>query len=97
MPEKISRDEVLHIARLARLTFSEAEVDRFAEQLSAILTYMEKLDELDTSGVEPTSHVLPLANVFKADETLPSLERDKIMSGGPSTEHGHYKVPKIVE
>ncbi len=97
MPEKITRDEVLHVARLARLTFSEAEVERFTEQLSAILTYMEKLEELDTEGVEPTSHVLPLANVYKPDEARPSWEREKIMSGGPSIEHGHYKVPKIVE
>lgn len=97
MSEKITREEVLHVARLARLTFSEAEVDRFTEQLSAILTYMEKLEELDTAGVEPTSHVLPLANVFKPDEVHPSWERENIMSGGPSTEHGHYKVPKIVE
>ncbi|MFQ5893595.1 MAG: Asp-tRNA(Asn)/Glu-tRNA(Gln) amidotransferase subunit GatC [Nitrospinota bacterium] len=97
MSEKISRDEVLHVARLSRLTFSEAEVDRFTEQLSAILTYMEKLDELDTSGVEPTSHVVPLANVFKADEVHPSVDREQIMAGGPSAEHGHYKVPKIVE
>ncbi len=97
MPEKISRDEVLHVARLARLTFSEAEVDRLAEQLSAILAYIEKLDELDTTGVEPTSHVLPLTNVFKDDEARPSANREQIMAGGPSTEHGHYKVQKIVE
>lgn len=97
MREKISRKEVLHVARLARLTFSEAEVERFTEQLSAILTYMEKLDELDTTGVEPTSHVLPIANVFKPDEVHPSWKRDHIMAGGPSIEHGHYKVPKIVE
>ncbi len=97
MPEKISRDEVLHVALLARLTFSEAEVDRLAEQLSAILTYIEKLEELDTTGVEPTSHVLPLTNVFKGDEARPSAKREQIMAGGPSTEHGHYKVPKIVE
>ncbi|MDV2479402.1 MAG: Asp-tRNA(Asn)/Glu-tRNA(Gln) amidotransferase subunit GatC [bacterium] len=97
MPEKISRNEVLHVARLARLTFSEAEVDRLAEQLSAILAYIEKLEEVDTTGVEPTSHVLPLTNVFKDDEARPSTKREQIMAGGPSTEHGHYKVPKIVE
>ncbi len=97
MSEKISREEVLHVARLARLTFSETEVERFTEQLSAILTYMEKLEELDTAGVEPTSHVLPLSNVFKPDEVHPSWERDQITAGGPSIEHGHYKVPKIVE
>ena len=97
MSEKISREEVIHVARLARLSFSEAEVARFTEQLSAILTYMDKLGELDTTGVEPTSHVLPISNVFKADEVRPSWDRDKITAGGPSIEHGHYKVPKIVE
>ncbi len=97
MADKISREEVLHVARLARLTFSEAEVERFTEQLSAILAYMEKLEELDTTGVEPTSHVLPLANVYKPDEVRPSFEREDITAGGPSIEHGHYKVPKIVE
>jgi aspartyl-tRNA(Asn)/glutamyl-tRNA(Gln) amidotransferase subunit C len=97
MSEKISRQEVLHVARLARLTFSEEEVERFTEQLSAILTYMEKLEELDTTGTEPTSHVLPLSNVFKPDEVEPSWQRDQITAGCPSIEHGHYKVPKIVE
>jgi aspartyl-tRNA(Asn)/glutamyl-tRNA(Gln) amidotransferase subunit C len=97
MAQKISREEVLHVARLARLSFSPEEIERFTEQLSDILSYMEKLQELDTEDVEPTSHVLPITNVFKEDEVHPSWKRERMLAGGPSVEHGHYKVPKIVE
>ncbi len=94
---KLSRQEVDHVARLARLHFSEEEAERFREQLSAILTYVEKLGELDTTGVEPTSHVLPIRNVFREDVARPSLPREEALANAPDRTEEFYRVPKIIE
>lgn len=94
---KLTREEVDHVARLARLHFSEEEAERFREQLSAILTYVEKLGELDTTGVEPTSHVLPIRNVFREDAVLPSLPREEALVNAPDRTEEFYRVPKIIE
>ncbi|MBI5379754.1 MAG: Asp-tRNA(Asn)/Glu-tRNA(Gln) amidotransferase subunit GatC [Nitrospirae bacterium] len=94
---KLTREEVNHVARLARLHFSEEEAERFREQLSAILTYVEKLGELDTTGVEPTSHVLPIRNVFREDAVLPSLPREEALANAPDRTEEFYRVPKIIE
>jgi aspartyl-tRNA(Asn)/glutamyl-tRNA(Gln) amidotransferase subunit C len=94
---KLTREEVDHVARLARLHFSEEEAERFREQLSAILTYVEKLGELDTKGVEPTSHVLPIRNVFREDAVLPSLPREEALANAPDRTEEFYRVPKIIE
>lgn len=88
--------EVEHVAMLARLSLSEEEKQIFAEQLGAILDYVEKLNELDTEGVEPLAHILPVFNVFREDEVKPGSTRDEILSNGPLTEDGYYKVPKII-
>lgn len=88
--------EVEHVALLARLSLSDEEKKVFAEQLGAILGYVEKLNELDTEGVEPLAHILPVFNVFREDEVKPSTPQEEILSNGPLTEDGYYKVPKII-
>jgi aspartyl-tRNA(Asn)/glutamyl-tRNA(Gln) amidotransferase subunit C len=89
----ITRDEVLHVARLARLELSDDEVDRFTEQLSAILEAVAKVSELDLSGVEPTAHPLDLVNVWAQDEPRPSLSIDEALANAPDRHDGFFKVP----
>ena len=93
----ISREEVKHIAKLARLEFSEQEIDRFTEQLSTILDYVSKLNELETGNVKPTSHVIDLKNCFKEDEVKDSLPVDDSLRNAPQREKNFFKVPKIIE
>lgn len=94
---KISREQVDHVARLARLSLSKEDRERYASQLSQILGYVEKLNELETSGVEPTSHVVPMANVFREDRMRPSLPQEKALENAPDFEEGFFRVPKIIE
>ena len=89
----ISRDEVLHVARLARLELSDEEVERFREQLSAILEAVGKVAELDLSGVEPTSHPLDLVNVWAEDEPRPSLPVEEALANAPDRDGSFFKVP----
>ena len=89
----ISRDEVLHVASLARLELSDDEVERFTEQLGAILDAVGKVSELDLSGVEPLSHPLDLVNVWAEDEPRPSLEREEALRNSPEREGGFFRVP----
>jgi aspartyl-tRNA(Asn)/glutamyl-tRNA(Gln) amidotransferase subunit C len=81
------------VARLARLALTEEEIERLQEQLSAILDAVGKVSELDLTGVEPTSHPLPVANVWGADEPRPSLPREEALSTAPDTETGFFRVP----
>ena len=94
---KITRQEVEHVANLARLRFKEVEMERFTHQLNVILAYIDKLNELDTSGVEPTYHVLDLVNVFREDEIQPSLPKEIALANAPERADGFFKVPRIVE
>lgn len=94
---KISREEVAHVARLAMLEISEQEAALYTEQLNAILEYADKLKGLDTKGVEPTAHVLPLRNVFREDEVLPCLPRDAALANAPAEEDGMFRVPRVIE
>jgi aspartyl-tRNA(Asn)/glutamyl-tRNA(Gln) amidotransferase subunit C len=89
----ISRDQVLHVARLARLELSEDELDRFAEQLNAILEAVGKVGELDLEGVEPTAHPLDLVNVWAEDEPRPCLTADEALANAPDSEGGMFRVP----
>jgi aspartyl-tRNA(Asn)/glutamyl-tRNA(Gln) amidotransferase subunit C len=89
----ISREQVLHVAKLARLALSEEEVDRFSEQLNAILEAIGKVSELDLSDVPPTSHPLALVNVVDADEPRPSLALEQALSNAPESESGAFRVP----
>jgi len=94
---KISKQEVEHVAKLARLELSEQEKEKLTDQLSNILTYVETLNSLDTKGVEPTSHVLDLKNVMRDDVAVRGLTQEQALANAPDKAAGHYKVPKIIE
>lgn len=94
---KITREEIEHIALLARLSLTDEEKETFGSQLSSILDYMEKLNELDTGNVSPTSHVLALRDVMRDDVPRPSIPRDDALSNAPSHTEKFYRVPKIIE
>jgi aspartyl-tRNA(Asn)/glutamyl-tRNA(Gln) amidotransferase subunit C len=89
----ISRDEVVHVARLARLALTEEELDRFAGQLDAILEAVGKVAELDLADVEPTLHPLALSNVLAEDEPRPSLSAEEALANAPDSEDGAFRVP----
>jgi aspartyl-tRNA(Asn)/glutamyl-tRNA(Gln) amidotransferase subunit C len=89
----ITRDEVLHVARLARLELTEDEIERFTAQLSAILEAVAKVSELDLSGVEPTAHPLDVVNVWAEDEPRPSIPVEDALANAPDHENGFLKVP----
>ncbi len=94
---KITTQDVARVALLSRLDFGDGEMEKFTAQLDDILTYAEILNKLDTDGVEPTAHALPLQNVFREDAVRPSLAREAAMQNAPQAEEGCFKVPKIVE
>lgn len=94
---KILREQVLHVASLARLEFTEAEVERFTSQLSSILEYVEKLAEVDLEGVEPMAHVHHIVNALREDGVRPSLEREAVLSNAPDSEAGCFKVAKVID
>lgn len=94
---KISTQEVAHVARLARLTINDAQLDLLAAQLGDILAYVETLNRIDTSGVEPTSHAVDICNVFRADEPVASLERNAATANAPEALDGDFIVPKVIE
>jgi aspartyl-tRNA(Asn)/glutamyl-tRNA(Gln) amidotransferase subunit C len=89
--------DIEKVARLARLALSEEEKATFGEQLDQVLTYVEQLSRLNTEGIEPTSHAIPVSNVFREDEARPSFPREDVLRIGPDTEAGYFKVPRIIE
>lgn len=89
----IEREQVLHVAKLARLRLSEAEVEKMAGELSGILEHVDRISELDLDGVEPTSHVVELENVLRADEPRPSWARDEVLGQAPDPVDGAFRVP----
>ena len=89
--------DIEKVARLARLELSEEEKETFGNQMEQILTYMDQLNRLDTSGVEPTSHAIPIYNVFRDDEVKPSFPHEEVLAIAPDEEEGHFKVPRIIE
>jgi aspartyl-tRNA(Asn)/glutamyl-tRNA(Gln) amidotransferase subunit C len=93
----ISVEHVEHVAQLARLALSEDEKQRFTEQLNAILTYMEQLNEVPTAEVEPTAHVLDLVNVFRDDTVYQALSAAEALANAPESTHHYFAVPRIVE
>jgi len=97
MADTVTKDDVLHIARLGRLEYNDEEAEKFKGELNAILGYVTKLNELDTDNVEPTSHVLDLNSVMRADEVKPSLGAEKILKNAPEQDHDHFRVPRVVE
>jgi aspartyl-tRNA(Asn)/glutamyl-tRNA(Gln) amidotransferase subunit C len=93
----ISRDDVEHVARLARLHLTDDEKERMRAQLDAILAYIDKLRALDVEGVEPTSHAVPLVNVMRADEPAPSLPQAEALRNAPDRAGEFFRVPRIIE
>jgi aspartyl-tRNA(Asn)/glutamyl-tRNA(Gln) amidotransferase subunit C len=89
----IERDQVLHVARLARLRLTEDEVDRMAGEMSKILEHVERMNELDLDGVEPTSHVVELQNVLREDVPRDSLARERALEQAPDAAQGGFRVP----
>jgi len=89
--------DIEKVARLARLELSGQEKETLGNQLDQILTYMEQLKRLDTTGIEPTSHAIPIYNAFREDETRSSFSREKVLEIGPEQEDGHFRVPRIIE
>jgi aspartyl-tRNA(Asn)/glutamyl-tRNA(Gln) amidotransferase subunit C len=93
---RISRDEVAHLARLARLAVTEDEIDVFAGQLDVILGAVARVAEVAAADIAPTSHAVPLTNVYRADEVRPSLPREAILAGAPDVEDEKFRVPRIL-
>lgn len=93
----LTREEVLHIAKLARVGVSDSDIAKFQEQLSEILQHFEALRQLDTEGVPPTTHPLSLESVMRPDEVRPSLSPDEVLANAPRTEGGAFRVRAILE
>lgn len=93
----LSRQEVLHVAKLARVGVSESDIAKFQAQLSQILDYFQDLQKLDTASVPPTAHVLPLQTVMREDEIAPSFPPEEILANAPQAEEGSFRVRAVLE
>jgi aspartyl-tRNA(Asn)/glutamyl-tRNA(Gln) amidotransferase subunit C len=94
--DKLTRDDAAYVARLARIDLTEEELDLYAGQLAVVLDHAAQVAALDTTGVEPTAHPLPLKNVFRDDVPVPSLDRDEVLSQAPAVEDDRFLVPRIL-
>jgi aspartyl-tRNA(Asn)/glutamyl-tRNA(Gln) amidotransferase subunit C len=94
---KITKETIEHIANLSKLELSEQELSKLTTDMENIILYVDKLNELDTTDIEPTAHIIPLRNVFREDIVKESFNREDILMNAPSNESGCFKVPKIVE
>ncbi|MBM7646962.1 aspartyl-tRNA(Asn)/glutamyl-tRNA(Gln) amidotransferase subunit C [Scopulibacillus daqui] len=97
MGQKITKEQVKHVANLARLSFTEEEVETFTNQLGDIIDFAEQLNELDTSSVEPTTHVLDISNVLREDVSRDWLTREEALKNAPEQQGGQVKVPAVLE
>jgi aspartyl-tRNA(Asn)/glutamyl-tRNA(Gln) amidotransferase subunit C len=97
MAKRIDQAQVRKVAKLSRLELTEAEVEEFTGQLSAILDYVEKMNELDTTNIEPLAHCLPISNVFRQDRVKESLGTEKTLGNAPQRDGEFFKVPKILD
>jgi len=97
MSRSLDEAAVRHVAHLARLQMPDDEITRFADQLSSILAYFEQLSELDTTGVAPTAHPLPVANVFREDEVRPGLDPERALANAPQRQDQFFRVPKVLD
>jgi aspartyl-tRNA(Asn)/glutamyl-tRNA(Gln) amidotransferase subunit C len=96
MADRITRDDVAYVANLARLRVSDDELDTFTGQLAAVLAHADDVAALDTAGVPPTAHPLPLENVLRADEPRPSLDRAEVLAAAPAVEDDRFRVPPVL-
>lgn len=94
---KITQKDVEHVARLARLTLAPEELELMTSQMDAILGYVDKLNELDTEGIEPTAHAVPMANAFRADENRTSIGIERALQNAPQAGDDCFTVPKVIE
>ncbi len=94
---KITKDEVLYVADLARLDLDEAAIETFAGQIGKILQYVDTLNEVDTRGIRPTSHAIFLTNAFREDDPKPHLEREQALANAPEKDDGSFIVPRVIE
>ena len=94
---KITADEVRKVAKLAKLTLSDPAIERMATDMGAMLAYVATLESLDTEGIVPTAHAVPMANAFRPDELRPSLEREAVLSAAPKSANGTFRVPKVIQ
>jgi aspartyl-tRNA(Asn)/glutamyl-tRNA(Gln) amidotransferase subunit C len=92
----ISRDDVAHVARLARLELTEAELELFTSQLAAVLEHAADVESLDVGDIPPTMHPYPLRNVMREDDVRPGVDRDEVLGQAPAAEDGRFKVPPIL-
>ena len=97
MSEKIDQPQVRKVAKLARLDLTDSKVEQFSAELSSIVGYIEKLNELDADNVEPLAHCLPVHNVFREDVPVPSLDVDKALANAPQRADDYFKVPKVLD
>jgi aspartyl-tRNA(Asn)/glutamyl-tRNA(Gln) amidotransferase subunit C len=96
MASRITTADVAHVARLARLELTEGELERFTQQLGAVLDHANDVEALDLAGVPPTAHPLPIKNVFRADVIVPCLDRDEVLDQAPEVEDHRFRVPRIL-
>jgi aspartyl-tRNA(Asn)/glutamyl-tRNA(Gln) amidotransferase subunit C len=96
MPTRISPEEVAYVARLARLALTPDELERFTGQLGAVLEHAQDVAALDTAGVPPTAHPLPLVNVWREDVVVAGLDRDEVLAQAPAVEAERFRVPRIL-
>ena len=94
--DRLTRDEVAHLAHLARLAVTDEELDLFAGQLGAVLDAVAQVGRADVADVPPTTHAVPMTNVFREDVARPSLPRDAVLAGAPAAEDGRIRVPRIL-
>jgi aspartyl-tRNA(Asn)/glutamyl-tRNA(Gln) amidotransferase subunit C len=95
-PARLTREQVEHVARLARLALTDAEVDAFTGQLATILAHADDVASLDIDDVPPTAHPLPIVNVLRADSERPPLDRGEVLDAAPDTADGRFRVPRII-
>ena len=93
----VSKEDVKHIAVLSRLTVPENELDKFTEQFNQILDYVDKMQKLDTTGIEPTASILPVTNVFREDVALPGVSHEDALKNAPAVHNDGFKVPRVLE
>ena len=96
MPDRITREDVAHVARLARLTLTDDELDRTTHQLGDILDHAQAMADLDLTGIEPTTHPYPLRNVMREDVVGPLSDRDEVLAEAPAAESGMFRVPPVI-
>ena len=96
MAQPLSRDDVAHVARLARLSLSSEELERYTTQLASVIEHAADIAALDIEGVPPTAHSFPLANVFREDVPRPGLDRDEVLSQAPDVESERFRIPRIL-